>query len=1231
MSRVGVITIAVLVSAYAAASHAASPWCNGSGLGENPQDPHQRACPGKCEPERNGGAGTCQMSPCYAANGAYTNLEVDLVVSTASQPITVARSLLSSRYADAVAGVGISSSLIVRVHYGTYLFAAPATYRGVADVVMPSGAESRFNENANGTFTAAGQRKDLLVKNPDGTWDLTLEQSRAVYHFSSNGNLAEMRDEFGNSIAYTYDGQGRLIQIADGSGSGRYLDVYYGANGHISSVQDSAGRQVQYTYNTNGSLASVSDPAGRVTNYTYVTGRMNAPMLTRVTDHWGRVVTDVTYDSSDRVATYTDHGETYTLTYRYQGFLDKTAKTDSSGNVYSATYGTDMQVTARSYPYGGTTTAYTAEGYIQQVTDEVGVKTTYGYGADGSVASVTRNDQSSPSVRWDYSYSPDYPGKVLLVTAKNPATGAVDPTWQSSAYDYYGTGSTAPGALHHVYRVKSDGTQEVVATYEYDAQGRVTRQTSATGGVTDYAYTGGNLTSVTAPANNDGGTRPITSYGHDGLGRVTSVTDPLGFTTSYTYDALGRVLTVTLPKPTPSSSLNFTTTYSYDNYDATTGLVFTHVTDPNGKLTKLGYDQFGRLRRSVDASNNTTVYTYVKDLLTSISDANNNVTSYQYDTRKRLSRTTFPDGAYETYTYHWDGLLNTKVDRVGRTITYAYDGLKRLTLKSYSTWGTIIYTYQGQKLTQVYDTTVSPTETHTLTYDSSYRVASNSQGGRGTIDYTYTNADQVASAAVQSGATATYDYYPDGSVDTIEWSPVSGAFKYAYTLRGQYSSVTFPNGQVRAYSYDDQGRLTQLANSLGSTNLATYAYGYDLNHATGQNTMLGQRVTLTSSVPSQSLTGAVTKYYYDSTYQLTRVDYPSAAPFAGEVDTWTYDGIGNRLTETVNGSSLTYSFFKNGSNPLNGQRLQNVGTDAYGYDAAGNMTSRTGYAFGYDIEQRITSISTGLTASMKYDFQGRRSSKTVTGASDSYLYDGVNVLNDVSGSSTSAFITGPGIDEPLAMYKDGQVYYFDIDSLGSVTATNDPSGDVTHSALFDAWGNTRAETGTRNHPFTYTGREVGEAGLLFYRARYYDPSIGRFTQEDPIGYRAEQASLYAYVGGDPVATTDPTGLRYSYCRELPDREQTLEVGEEVERITIPLVPNSYVSIHPITRRRCYYRCYCNNPNICWIIPCRNNRCYKDHGNEEQLIQMSKSRTMPAPRCSEGLREVQLNRGDCENR
>ncbi|MGH7484856.1 MAG: hypothetical protein ACREMY_04505, partial [bacterium] len=547
-------------------------------------------------------------------------------------------------------------------------------------------------------------------------------------------------------------------------------------------------------------------------------------------------------------------------------------------------------------------------------------------------------------------------------------------------------------------------------------------------GETDYAYDSqGNLQTVTAPSNNDADQRPFTTYGYDALGRVSSVTDPLGHATAYTYDALGRVLTVTLPKPSVGSALDFTTTYSYDNFDSASGLTFTNVTDPNGIVTKQGYDQFGRLVKSVDGLTNATTYAYSHGLLASITDANNNVTGYSYDVLRRLQATNFPEENSETYTYYADGQLHTKTDRKAQTITHAYDHFKRLSTKSYPNATSIAYTYQGQSLTQVYDTSTSPAETHTFQYDSSYRVATNVQGPRGTLNYQYDAADRVSEADVQGGPTTGYLRYQDGSLNTISWRPVAGAFKYSYRLNGQYDSILFPNGQHRDYSYDDQGRLLQIGNvHPGAGNIATYAYGYDFNNATGQWTMLGQRTSMAATVPAQGFNASPTAYRYDSDYQLAQAAYPNVSPFNGATDSWSYDPIGNRTS--ANGQSYTY--FLNGSHV--GQRLQSDGQNTYTYDANGSTLTKSGsqsYTFGWDIENRMNGISGAVAATYTYDYQGRRSSKTVSGTTTSYLYNGLNLVSEV-GSADYAF--GPGIDEPLAVNKSGNVSYMAADALGTI-------------------------------------------------------------------------------------------------------------------------------------------------------------------------------------------------------
>jgi RHS repeat-associated protein len=259
---------------------------------------------------------------------------------------------------------------------------------------------------------------------------------------------------------------------------------------------------------------------------------------------------------------------------------------------------------------------------------------------------------------------------------------------------------------------------------------------------------------------------------------------------------------------------------------------------------------------------------------------------------------------------------------------------------------------------------------------------------------------------------------------------------------------------------------------------------------------------MTATVPSQGLSNQLTKYEYDSLYQLAKATYPNVAPFNGEVDSWTYDAIGNRLTNTVNGSTQTYTYQKIGSNPLNWQRLLSDGVNSYSHDTNGSVVTKSGpggsFTFGWSYDNRLSAISGAATTGYGYDYQGRRSGKTVSGATTTYLYDGLNLVSE-SGAPSAYYLFGPGIDEPVAMSRGGQNSSNVTDALGSVNALTNSSGTVQNSYLYDAWGQTRNQTGSLLNPFTYTSREVGEGGTLFYRARYLNPGVGRFLSEHPAG------------------------------------------------------------------------------------------------------------------------------------
>ncbi|HEX7151695.1 MAG TPA: RHS repeat-associated core domain-containing protein [Thermoanaerobaculia bacterium] len=1091
-----------------------------------------------CEPKI---CGKCTKSPCYAGSGVYETSAHDLKIATTGFPIEIRRLYQTSQAIDGEMGYGWTSSLSARLYYTAFLKAAPSTYQRDAWIRMPDGSFYRFADDGNGGFTAPKGRFDTLVLNPDGTWDLWLQRMRSHYHFDAGGNLLQMIDDYGNTLTWTYTND-RVSRIEDTSGSGRYVDVTHGADGRISDVTDMTGRNVHYAYNGNGVLVSVTNPLSQVTAYAYGNG-MHMPLLASVTDHWARNITSITYDAQDRVKTYTEKGETYTYTYGAGGG-PVTTKADSGGNAWQYPSIAGGLVTGSQPPGGGGSEQvdYYPSGLVQLHTDPVGVKTHYTYDARGNPLTVTNDYQGPTAVQWRYVYDANFPDLAVTITPYNPSTNAVHPDWQARKFDYYPPGSTAPGALHHVHEVDNDGvTSRVVVTYTYDAGGRVLTRTGAAAETTTYTYDGnGNLATIESPANNDNGIEPVVSYTYDALGRRTGETDPDGNSGSTTFDLLDRPLTMTLPKPSGASTLTFTVTYHHDEYDSAAQLLFTRVIDANGRTTRYGKDVYDQLVRKEDPSGAVFRSVFVKGMLTSTIDANNNATAYAYDALRRLATITYPNGIWERYTYHADGQVATFRDRANQLQTFTYDRHKRLTGIAYSGGGNESWTYAGQKLMSMTSSQVVPAETHSYTYDASFRVISETQGTRGTFALTYASDGRIATESLAGGATKTLAFYPDGSLKTIAWSPVAGNFTFTYQLSGEVTSIVFPNGQTRNYTYDDQGRVTAVSNVHPSTgNLATHTYGYDLDAFNGQPNRLGLRTTVTATVPALGLAGAVTSLGYDVNGQLVRADYPAAAPYNGLASAWTYDAIGNRTSVTENGVTASYLYTKYNANPLNGTTLENDGGNAYTYDLKGNTLTRSGsrgnFTFGWDLENRLTSISGGISASYKYDPAGRRTSKTVSGVTTTYVYSEDHIVAE-SGASPAEYLHAPGVDQPLAMLRGGNVYYYDVDALGSVVALNDAAGAVVNSYAYDAWGTAVAQNETVTNPFVYTGREQGEAGLLHYRYRWFEPATSSFRSVDPlvtgsglalaIGAVSQLSYFpeYRYVNNNPVTFVDPFGL-----------------------------------------------------------------------------------------------------------
>ena len=191
-------------------------------------------------------------------------------------------------------------------------------------------------------------------------------------------------------------------------------------------------------------------------------------------------------------------------------------------------------------------------------------------------------------------------------------------------------------------------------------------------------------------------------------------------------------------------------------------------------------------------------------------------------------------------------------------------------------------------------------------------------------------------------------------------------------------------------------------------------------------------------------------------------------------------------------------------------------------------SSVSSYSWNPD-DQLIGFSKPGLSESYQYDPLGRRIAKTSNGTTTYYRYNGDDIDAEYSASwtETARWVHGPNTDDPLMRLTGNtadptaSAIYYHQDGIGSVVATSDQAGNIVAAQLFDAWGNKVQSSGTIQ-TYGYTGREPDQSGLIYYRARYYDPTIGRFISRDPAGM-PDGVNRYAYVNNNPVNFTDPDG------------------------------------------------------------------------------------------------------------
>lgn len=767
-----------------------------------------------------------------------------------------------------------------------------------------------------------------------------------------------------------------------------------------------------------------------------------------------------------------------------------------------------------------------------------------------------------------------------------------------------------------------------IYNFAYDSKGKLTDVTGPTGIVTHSVYDANENRTSTVLDYGTGHLNLTTAFGYDPQGDVSSTTDPRGNVTTSLYELDRLKQEDDHHDGNSMATLNAASRTIYDDLrrdiEDDAGLTFSggtvltwqmmkqtaytptskvsKVTDADNQVTNYNYYDDDRVQTVTDPMGRNTHFVYCfpadancasKAVKTeyrawvsgtgcsksgtfqecyrrvtygangeeaTIKDANSHTTTYAYDDFVRLTKTAFPDSVndYELLTLDENGNVTARRNRAGETLSYTYNALDWITQKCIPTAGA--------------SCPASPAVTDFWAYLLDGRVdtlceSSNCSGGN-VIDYGYDGAGRQTSVAT-----------------TIPTLSGSKTVSYQLDANGNRTKLTWPDGYYIGYCYDTLNRMTvAMENSTdancNTSKLATYSYN-----------PLSRRINLAYG------SGAATAYSYSNAGDLLTLAHTIAGTSNNPLYTFTHWANHQLNTETISDSTYRWSPAVTGTDLYTAANSLNQypsikpqgapGLRALGYDGKGNLTTGNlngdgSWAFTYDPENRMLTAckpnctSPTIGATYAYDPLGRRVEKSGTGVTQTYfLSDGADEIAEYNsgGTMTTRYVTGPAIDEPIAMVtvSSGAKEYFHTNHQGSIIAMTDSSGaKVEGPYVYDPYGNCfsgGSACSSSGEPYRFTGRRLDpETGLYYYRARYYWPIGGRFMQVDPVGYDAD-INLYAYLNNDALNGRDPSGAAAEVCTEDPVTQQITCSGD-VETVTVvasrPPPVSPPITLTPVT-------------------------------------------------------------------
>ena len=895
---------------------------------------------------------------------------------------------------------------------------------------------------------------------------------------------------------------------------GKGITKTYDANNNLTSMTDEEGRVTTYTYNANNQKVSMTEASGtpeaRTTTYEYVSADID--LITKVSQpsvHTGSIKETVTtYDAELNVASVTVNGfdptgnaVTRTTNYQYDD-LGKITQIDGAR--------TDVSDIA-TFTYYDCNTGFEC-GQPKDITNALGHKTTYD-SYDARKRLLQSTDANGTVNTYTY-----HPRSWLLSMTQTPTQGAARTT-----------------------------------TYTYDNVGQ--------------------LLTTTTPDN------IVLTYTYDAAHDLRSISDNLGNKVEYTYDAKGNRTEEKTFDPDSTLVRTLTTQYDIRNFiqsinsgGSVTQLVNDAVgnlntqTDPNvNPSTQNNYDGLYRLQQTVDALINNTNYQYnVADQLIQVQAPNGATTIYEHDDLGNLLKEISPDRGILVYTQDDAGNILSISDARGVTAIYSYDALNRMTGVTYpDTSENVIYSYDEQlagdpaqnicgisvgRICQVNDPSGQTSYVYdawgNVTQETKQEVAQQNDTNQNpqtyVTQYSYDEGNRIIQQINPNGLQIDYTRDAIGRITdisiTYQGNTQSLLTDRTYRADGLATGHALGNGLVDARQYDLQGRLTQQE----ITGLFTKAYSYDAN-----GNVLSQDSTPDPVLKEkfQEEGFADTSYTYDV---LDRIIAENST--LGSL-LFTYDPNGNRVNKQRNTKDRPYEYNQNSN------QLISVNNKAITLDEIGNTLSDKNGKRIYTYNQRSqleTFTKEGqLRGRYQYNAYNQRTSKQHTNKNGSkqrtfhYQYDRFgNLIGEYRERNNGNYAPRRSYvwlnSEPVAQitYKLNNsqaikhITYITVDHLHTPRIGTDETQEIAWRWDSDAFGQAQpdkdpdADTNRRNIRLRFAGQyKDGESGLYYNWHRYYDPNTGRYITSDLIGLGGG-LNTYGYVGGNPLARTDSSGLLF---------------------------------------------------------------------------------------------------------